>query len=67
MKIKRMIFSVLAVFLPWLVLLLKDNPGGAGLALLMQATVIGWPFAAIWAWRTINPAQESVTTSKVQE
>ncbi|KTD76641.1 hypothetical protein [Legionella waltersii] len=62
MKIKRILFSVLSVFLPWLVLLFKDNPGGALLALLMQATVIGWPFASIWAWRTINPVQESDTT-----
>lgn len=41
--------------MPWLVLLIKDNPGGAVVALIMQATLIGWPFASIWAWRTVNP------------
>lgn len=52
---KRVIMSIIAVFLPWLALLIKDNPGGAFVALVMQATVIGWPFAAIWAWRVVNP------------
>lgn len=41
--------------MPWLVLLIKDNPGGAVVALIMQATLIGWPFASIWAWRAVNP------------
>jgi len=46
--------SFLALFLPWLVLLINDNPGGAFVALIMQATLIGWPFATIWAWRVEN-------------
>lgn len=54
---KRIIMSILAVLLPWLILLINDNPGGAIVALIMQATVIGWPFAAIWAWRTIYPVK----------
>lgn len=52
---KRIIMSILAVFLPWSVLLIHDNPGGAFVALIMQATVFGWPFASIWAWRLVNP------------
>lgn len=56
---KRILMSILAIFLPWLVLLLYDNPGGAFLALIMQATVIGWPFAAVWAWRTVHPEKTS--------
>jgi hypothetical protein len=52
---KRKIMSVLAIFLPWLVLLIEDNPGGAVVALIMQATIIGWPFASMWAWRIIHP------------
>ncbi|HRD69352.1 MAG: hypothetical protein Q8M40_02650 [Legionella sp.] len=52
---KRIIMSILAVLLPWLVLLIHDNPGGAFVALIMQATVIGWPFASMWAWRLVNP------------
>jgi multisubunit Na+/H+ antiporter MnhB subunit len=46
--------SILAVFFPWLVLLIYDNPGGAFVALVMQATVVGWPFATIWAWKFLN-------------
>ena len=49
--------SILAILFPWLVLLIRDNPGGAIVALIMQATVIGWPFATIWAWRTVHPAK----------
>ncbi|MCL5272712.1 MAG: hypothetical protein M1486_05345 [Gammaproteobacteria bacterium] len=52
---KKIIMSILAVLFPWLVLLLNDNPGGAIVALVMQATVIGWPFASVWAWRTCHP------------
>lgn len=51
---QRTIMSILAVFFPWLALLLCDNPGGALVALIMQATVIGWPFASVWAWRTVR-------------
>ncbi len=47
--------SILAILLPWLVLLLFDNPGGALVALILQATIVGWPFAAIWAWRMVHP------------
>lgn len=50
---KRIIMSILAVLFPWLVLLAYDNPGGALVALIMQATLIGWPFASAWAWRVI--------------
>ncbi|KGP64061.1 hypothetical protein EP47_07860 [Legionella norrlandica] len=52
---KKILLSILAISMPWVVLLIKDNPGGAVVALIMQATVIGWPFASYWAWRTVNP------------
>ena len=55
---KRIIMSILAIFFPWIVLLIKDNPGGALVALVMQATVIGWPFASVWAWRACHPTKE---------
>lgn len=61
---RRIVLSVVAVFLPWLVLLLEDNPGGAVVALVMQATLIGWPFASMWAWRTIYPAKPVQETPK---
>lgn len=52
---KQILMSVLAVLFPWLVLLIHDNPGAAFVALIMQATIIGWPFASIWAWRMVHP------------
>ena len=51
----KIFMLVLAVFFPWAVLLINDNPGGAFIALVMQVTVIGWPFATVWAWRTHYP------------
>lgn len=50
----RILMSILAVFFPWVVLLLYDNPGGAIVALVLQATVIGWPFATVWAWKLVH-------------
>jgi hypothetical protein len=49
----QIFMKVLALFFPWVVMLLYDNPGGALVALIMQATVLGWPFATLWAWKTI--------------
>lgn len=54
----KIILSILSIFMPWLVLLLCDNPGGAIVALAMQATVFGWPFATIWAWKTCHPKKK---------
>lgn len=52
---KRILMSFLAVLFPWVVLLIHDNPGGAFVALIMQATIIGWPFASFWAWKMVRP------------
>lgn len=52
---KQMLMSIAAIFLPWLILLLNDNPGGALVALIMQTSIVGWPFAAVWAWRIVHP------------
>jgi len=56
---KRIIMAILSIFLPWLVLLINDNPGGAFVAMVLQATVVGWPFASIWAWRVEYPPQKT--------
>lgn len=40
---------LLAMMFPWLVLLLDDNPVGAIIALILQASIIGWIPAIIWA------------------
>lgn len=52
--IKGFFLAVAAFFFPWLILLIYDNPVGAFLALVMQATLLGWPFATVWAWREIH-------------
>lgn len=51
---KRMGRSILAIFFPWIVLLMYDNPGGAFITMVMQATLIGWIPASIWAFKVMN-------------
>lgn len=51
---KRFFMIVLAFCFPWLVLLICDNPGGAIVALIMQASIIGWIPASVWAYRIWN-------------
>ncbi len=51
---KRFVMSLLALFFPWVLFLIDDNPGAALVALIMQATVIGWPPASLWAWKTVR-------------
>lgn len=58
MKAKRFFMSLLAIFFPWVALLLCDNPGGAVVAIILQATVIGWIPATIWAWRVVHESSE---------
>ncbi|MBA4697481.1 MAG: hypothetical protein H2069_08875 [Legionella sp.] len=66
--IKRFFWSLLAILFPWVILLLDDNPGGAMVALVLQATVIGWIPASIWALRVANqkeqPQAEPIKNSK---
>lgn len=49
--VKRLFKWFLAVFFPWIVILAHDNPGGAVMALIMQASIIGWLPATAWALR----------------
>lgn len=65
----RIFMSALAMFVPWVVLLLHDNPGGALLALIMQATLIGWIPASLWALRVIKEAhlQKAIDAAEKQE
>ena len=62
--IGRIFWSIIAILFPWIILLLDDNPGGALIAFLMQATFIGWLPASIWAYRVANPPQPKKSTSK---
>ena len=50
----RFLMSLMALFFPCIVLLIYDNPVGAVCALILQATLIGWLPASIWAWNTIR-------------
>lgn len=51
---KRLMMSFLAIFFPWVILLIDDNPGGALVAVILQASVIGWIPASIWAWKIVH-------------
>ncbi len=61
---KRFFWSLLAIFFPWVVLLLDDNPGGAVVALVMQATLFGWIPASMWAWRIAHGTVEGKKNEK---
>lgn len=59
---KHFFKSLLAIILPWVIILMDDNPGGAILALFLQVTLIGWILASIWAWKVLHKP-----TSKTQK
>lgn len=61
---RRLFIAFFCAFLPWTIFLMNDNPGGAFVALVMQATLIGWPFASVWAWRTQYPPEDKDTRKK---
>lgn len=64
-SIKKMFLMLLAIVVPWVILLMNDNPGGAFVALIMQASVVGWPFAAAWAWKLLKePAAPAAKKQK---
>lgn len=50
---KKFIMSVLAIIFPWMVFLIYDNPGAALVAVILQATAIGWIPASFWALSTV--------------
>lgn len=49
----------LAIFFPWIVLLINDDPLGALIAMVMQATLIGWIPASLWAWRSVKKTSKN--------
>jgi len=53
MNTKRILMSMLIIFFPWIAMIMHDNPGGALVTLFLQATLVGWIPASIWAWRTV--------------
>lgn len=53
MKIIRKLFLFfIALTFPWALMLKNDNPGAAIAAIVMQITLVGWPFATFWALNT---------------
>ncbi|KTD46042.1 hypothetical protein Lrub_2839 [Legionella rubrilucens] len=61
---KRLFFFFLSMAFPWLVLLIKDNPGGAVMALIMQASIIGWIPAGLWAMRVLNESEKKTPSAR---
>lgn len=49
---------MVAILFPSAIIFYDDNPLGAFFALAMQATVIGWIPAVIWAWKVLHRAPE---------
>jgi hypothetical protein len=62
----KKIYSFLALFFPALVFLIYDNPPGALIALIMQATVVGWIPASMWAWKVIHESDNQKKKSKLK-
>lgn len=56
---KKRFSNFLAIFFPWAIFLMKDNPVAALISLIMQATIVGWIPASIWAWQTLHPQKKS--------
>jgi multisubunit Na+/H+ antiporter MnhB subunit len=64
---RRIFWVLLSIAFPWFVLLIHDNPGGALVAMVMQASVIGWIPASIWAMRTVNAARANAPKKHSKE
>lgn len=52
----RILLLILAILAPWIALLCNDEPEKAILALLLQASLLGWIPASLLAWRSIHAA-----------
>ena len=63
---KRFLLIVLAIFMSWLVLFIKDDPVGAIIALILQTTIIGWIPASIWALKTCRKSIKNTHEKKPQ-
>lgn len=58
---KNLFLSGLAIFFPWVILLLDDNPSGALIAMILQATGVGWIPASAWAWGIVHGEKKKRT------
>lgn len=56
---------ILAIFLPWLSLMLQGKIGAGIVCLILQITVIGWLLATIWAITSLNRMYADRRTEKI--
>ena len=67
---KRILLSLLALFLPWVIFLMEGKPGLCIGAMALQLTVIGWLPMTIVAWKhraNLLPAPKSKTSHVPEE
>lgn len=67
---KRILLSILAIFFPWLVILMEDKFIAAMACLALQLTFVGWIPASIWAFKVINnlnQPKETLYDKKMEE
>lgn len=63
---KKIFKSMLALSFPWIILFMEDNPGGAFVALVLQATGIGWIPASIWAWQIVHKPEAKINKKSTE-
>lgn len=56
-KMKKTLLSILAIFFPWIVILLEGKFIAAMACLALQLTIIGWIPASIWALKAVKNVQ----------
>ncbi len=67
---KRFFFLFLACCFPWIIFLMQGFLGYAVLALCLQASLIGWAPATIWAYqasadmRKVKPKKKKVKAAE---
>lgn len=64
---KRFFLTILALLMPWVVLLIEDNFAGALMALILQLTVIGWIPAAFWALQVLRNKRKKGSNETVYD
>lgn len=62
---KKFFLSFFACVFPFVVFLVLDLPGAALVALGLQSTILGWPVAAIWAFKHVSKEIEDDKLKRV--
>lgn len=61
---KRVLLSIIAILFPWMIMLINDDPMGTIIAIILQASIVGWIPASIWAWRVAQTMGKNTSTKK---